>query len=122
MERTAGGIALEMTGALLLATAVCDAVGFHSVSFLLLVLCVAVAAAAGLAAFARVIDEDAGRIQASLAATLLAVVLFGAAVRSPAVAASGVPPAATVALAAAFVVLLLKALVVLAERPTRSSP
>jgi hypothetical protein len=120
MERTAGGIALETTGALLLTIAVCDALGFHSISFLLLVLGVAVAAGAGLAAFARVIDEDAGRIQASLAAALLAVMLFGAAVRSPAVAAAGVPPAATVALAAGFVVLLLQAVVVLAERPARS--
>jgi hypothetical protein len=121
MERTAGGIALETTGALLLTTAVCDALGFHSISFLLLVLCVAVAAGAGLAAFARVIDENAGRVQASLAAALLAVVLCGAVVRSPAVAASGVPLAATVALAAAFVVLLLQALVALVERPSRST-
>jgi hypothetical protein len=120
MERTASGIALETTAAILLVTVACDAFGLYSLSFLLLVLGVPLAAAAGLAALARVIDEDRGRVQVALAAALLAVVLFGAAVRSPAIAAPGVPPAATVALAAAFLVLLLHGLVALVERPARS--
>jgi hypothetical protein len=116
MERTAGGTALEATAAILLLTAVCDALGFHSISFLLFVLGVPVVAYACLAALARVIDRDRGRMQVALAAMLLAIVLFGAAVRSPAVAEPGIPPAATVALAAAFLVLLLQGLVALGER------
>jgi hypothetical protein len=115
MERTASGIALETTAVILLITVACDAFGLYSLSFLLLVLGVPLAAAAGLAALARVIDEDRGRVQVALAAALLAV-----AVRSPAIAAPGVPPAATVALAAAFLVLLLHGLVALVERPARS--
>lgn len=117
MERTASGTALEATAAILLVTAICDALGLHSASFLFLVLGVPVVAYAGLAALARVIDLDRGRIQVALAASLLAIVLFGAAVRSPAVAATGLPPAATVALVAAFLVLLVQGLVALAERP-----
>jgi hypothetical protein len=119
MERTASGTALESTAAILLATALCDALGLHSASFLLLVLGVPVAAYAGLASLARVIDRDRGRVHVGLSAALLAVMLFGAAVRSPAVAEPGVPPAATVALVAAFLVLLLQALAALAERPAR---
>lgn len=120
VERTTSGTALEATAALLLATAVADALGSQSVSLLLFVLAVPVAAVTGLAALARVIDDDEGRVAAVLAAVLLAVVLFGAAVRSPAIAEPGVPPAATVALVAAFVVLLAQALLALAERPARS--
>jgi hypothetical protein len=118
MER-AGGTALEAIAIILLVTAVCDALDLHSASFLLLVLGVPVVAYAGLAALARVVDSDTGRLQVALAATLLAVILFGAAVRSPAVAAPGVPPAATVALVAAFLVLLLQGLAALAEGPAR---
>jgi hypothetical protein len=120
MERTASGTALEATAAILLMTAVSDALGFHGASFLLLVLGVPVAAFAGLDALARLIDRDRGRVQVALAATLLAIVLFGAAVRSPAIAEPGIPPAATVALVAAFLVLLVQGLVALAERPARS--
>lgn len=119
MERTASGLALETTAGLLLLTALCDALGFQSASFLFLVLAVPAAAATCLATLAHVIDEDEGRVQASLAVALLAVVFLGAALRSPAVAEPGMPPAATVALAAAFVVLLVQALVGLAGRSAR---
>jgi hypothetical protein len=84
------------------------------------VLGVPVVAYACLVALARLIDRDRGRVQVALAASLLAIVLFGAAVRSPAVAEPGIPPAATVALVAAFLVLLFQGLVALGERPTRS--
>ena len=113
MERVSG-TALEAIAVVLLVTAGCDALGLHSASFLALVLGVPVVAWAGLTALAGVIDQDRGRLQVALAAILLAVVLFGAAVRSPAVAATGIPPAATVALVAAFLVLLLQSL---AEAP-----
>jgi hypothetical protein len=112
-------MALEVIAALLLATAVADGLGFHSVAFLLLVLTVPASAGAGLSALATVIDSGTGRLQTALAGVLLFVVLVGAAVRSPAAADPGVPPAATVALAAAFVVLLALALLALAERPAR---
>jgi hypothetical protein len=119
MERTASGGALEATAGILLATAASDALGLHSASFLLLVVGVPVAAYAGLAALSRVIDLDRGRLHVALAAALLVLVLLGAAVRSPAVATPEVPPAATVALAGAFAVLLLQCLAILAERPAR---
>ena len=89
MERTASGTALEATAAILLVTAICDSLGLHSASFLFLVLGVPVVAYGGLSALAHVIDLNRGRIQVALAASLLAIVLFGAAVRSPAVAATG---------------------------------
>lgn len=121
MERTltgATGTAVEATAALLLSTAVSDALGFGSISFLLLVLGVPVSAAAGLVCLARVID-GAGpveRLQAALAALLLVAILVGAATRSPAHAEPGAPPFATAALAAAFVFLLLQAVLALADR------
>lgn len=120
MERSASGMALEATAVVLLVTAASDALGFHSASFLLAVIGVAVAAGVVLAALAHVIDRDSGRMQVGLAATLLAVMLFGAAVRSPAVAEPVVPPAATVALVAGFVVLLLLAVAALGERSARA--
>jgi hypothetical protein len=124
MERasSASGPAVEATAAILLVTAASDALGFRSASFLLLVLAVPVAAYGGLAALAHVIDLDRGRAHVVLAVALLAFVLFGAAVRSPAVAAPEVPPAATVALVAAFVVVLLQGLAALVERPARTEP
>lgn len=120
MERSASGMALEATAVVLLTTAASDALGFHSASFLLAVIGVPVAAGAVLAALAHVIDRDRGRVQVGLSATLLAAMLFGAAARSPAVAEPVVPPAATVALVAAFLVLLVQALAVLGERSARA--
>lgn len=120
MGHGASGTALEATAGILLVTTLTDALGFHSASFLFVILSVPVAAAALLAAIARVIDRDSGRLQVWLSACLLAVVLFGAAVRSPAIAEPAVPPAAALALAAAFLVLLLQALVALGERYARA--
>ncbi len=120
MERTASGTALEAMAAVFVVAALCDALGFHSASFLFVILAVPLAAAAVLGAIARVIDRDVGRPQVWLSAGLLAVVLFGAAVRSPAVAEPAVPLAATAALAAAFLLLLLLALFTLGERSARA--
>lgn len=122
MGHGASGTALEATAGILLVTALTDALGFHSASFLFVILSVPVAAVALLGAIARVIDRGSGRPQVWLSACLLAVVLFGAAVRSPAIAEPAVPPAAPVALAAAFLVLLLQALVALGERSARTQP
>lgn len=121
----AGAMAVEVAGALLLATAVSDALGHAAASFYLLVLAVPVTAIAGLVCFGRVVDaagngagDALGRLQASLATVLVVLIVIGAAVRAPAVAEDVVPAAASVALAVAFGVLVLQALVALV--PVRS--
>ena len=121
----AGAMAVELAGALLLVTAVSDALGQAAASFYLLVLAVPVTAIAGLVCFARVVDavgngrgDALGRLQASLATVLVLTIVIGAAVRAPAVAEGVVPAGASVALAVAFGVLVLQALVALV--PVRS--
>jgi hypothetical protein len=121
----AGAMAVELAGALLLATAVSDALGQAAASFYLLVLAVPVTAIAGLVCFGRVVDaagngrnDTLGRLQASLATVLVATIVIGAAVRAPVVAEHVVPAGASVALAVAFGVLVLQALVALV--PVRS--
>ena len=116
----AGAMAVELAGALLLVTALTDALGLAAASFYLLVLGVPVTAIAGLVCFARVVDaangsdgDALGRLQAALATVLVVTIVAGAAIRGPAVAEGVIPPAATAALAAAFVVLVLQALVAL---------
>ena len=116
----AGAMAVELAGALLLVTAVTDALGLAAASFYLLVLGVPVTAIAGLVCFARVVDaangsegDALGRLQTGLATVLVITIVAGAAARGPAVAEGAIPPAATAALAAAFVVLVLQALVAL---------
>jgi hypothetical protein len=116
----AGAMAVELAGAILLGTAVSDALGLAAASFYLLVLGVPVTAIAGLVCFARVVDavngaggDALGRVQTALATLLVLLVVAGAAVRGPAVPEDVVPAAATAALAAAFAVLVLQALVAL---------
>lgn len=116
----ASAMAVELAGALLLATAVSDAFGFAGASFYLLVAGVPVTATAGLVCFARVVDavnggqiDPLGRLQALLSAFLVAVVVVGAAIREPAIGADDVPPEATAALAFGFVLLVLQALIAL---------
>jgi hypothetical protein len=116
----ASAMAVEAAAALLLATALFDALGFASASFYLLVLGVPITAGAGLVCFARVVDavnggrmDVLGRVQAGLSALLVAAVVLGAAVRAPALGAGDIPPAATAALACGFGLLLLQALVAL---------
>jgi hypothetical protein len=116
----AGAMAVELAGALLLVTAVSDALGLAAVSFYLLVLGVPVTAIAGLVCFGRVVDtvngsggDALGRLQTALATVLVVTIVAGAAVRGPAVPEDVVPPAATAALAAAFAVLVVQALVAL---------
>jgi hypothetical protein len=116
----ASAMAVELAGALLLATAVSDAFGFAGASFYLLVAGVPVTATAGLVCFARVVDavnggriDPLGRLQALLSALLVAVVVVGAAIREPAIGADDVPPAATAALGFGFGLLVLQALIAL---------
>jgi hypothetical protein len=111
--------AVEAAALMLLATAACDRLGLAAASFYLLVAAVPVTAVAGLACFARVVDgeEDArGRVQALLLAGLVAVVVLGAAARSPALAEGAVPPAASAAVVLGLLLLGLQALVALAPR------
>jgi hypothetical protein len=116
----ASAMAVELAGALLLATAVSDAFGFAGASFYLLVTGVPVTATAGLVCFARVVDavnggqiDPLGRLQALLSALLVGVVVVGAAIREPAIGADDVPPEATAALGFGFVLLVLQALIAL---------
>ena len=116
----ADAMAVELAGALLLVTAVTDALGLAAASFYLLVLGVPVTAIAGLVCFARVVDavngsegDALGRLQTALATVLVVTIVAGAALRGSAVAEGVIPPAATAVLAAAFVVLVLQALVAL---------
>jgi hypothetical protein len=116
----AGAMAVELAGTLLLAVAVSDALGLAAASFYLLVLAVPVTAAAGLVCLARVVDassdgrEDAlGRVQAGLATLLVLAIVVGAAIRAPVVPEDAVPGFASGALAVAFGVLILQALIAL---------
>ena len=112
---------VELATVLLVATAVCDALGFAVASFYVLLAGVPLLATAALAAFAGLVDaangdgmERRGRLQAALSALLVAVVVLGAALRSPAVSdANGAGPE-TLVLAAGFLFVALHALVALA--------
>jgi hypothetical protein len=113
-------MAVELAAALLLATAVSDALGFAGTSFYLLVAGVPVTATAGLVCFARVVDavnggriDLLGRLQAGLSALLVAAIVVGAAIREPALGADEIPPEATAVLGLGFGVLVLQALIAL---------
>ena len=117
----ASAMAVELAAALLLATAVSDALGFAGASFYLLVAGVPVSATAGLVCFAHVVDavnggriDLLGRTQASLSALLVAAIVVGAAIREPAIGADTVPPEATALLGFGFALLVLQALIALA--------
>jgi hypothetical protein len=116
----ASAMAVELAAALLLATAVSDALGFAGASFYLLVAGVPLTAAAGLVCFAHVVDavnggrlDLLGRLQATLSALLVAAVVIGAAIREPAVGVGDIPPAATAILGFGFALLVLQALIAL---------
>jgi hypothetical protein len=116
----ASAMAVELAAALLLATAISDALGSAGASFYLLVAGVPLTAAAGLVCFAHVVDavnggrlDTLGRLQATLSALLVAVVVIGAAIREPAVGTGDVPPAATAILGFGLALLVLQALIAL---------
>ena len=116
----ASAMAVELAAALLLVTAVSDALGFAGTSFYLLVAGVPLTAGAGLLCFARVVDtvndgqvDTLGRLQATLSALLVATVVIGAAIREPSVATGHVPPSATGVLALGFALLVAQALIAL---------
>ena len=126
-------MAVELVAALLLATAVSDALGFAGASFYLLVAGVPLTAGAGLICFARVVDavnegrlDSLGRLQATLSALLVAAVVIGAAVREPSIASGTIPPTATAILALGFGLLVAQALIALVpvrrKRPKDISP
>jgi hypothetical protein len=112
--------AVEAASALLLATAVTDALGYPGASFYLLVAGVPVAALAGLLCFAEVVDaveqgrmDLRGRVQAGLLGLLLAAIVLGAAAREPSIQDGSVPAAATAALALGLAALAVQAIVAL---------
>jgi hypothetical protein len=114
-------MAVELAAAILLATAVSDALGFAGASFYLLVLGVPLTGAAGLVCLGRVVDtvngdggDLLGRVQAALAGLLVLIVVVGAAMREPAVPADRVPGEATALLALGFGLLLVQALIAVA--------
>jgi hypothetical protein len=116
----ASAMAVELAAALLLATAISDALGFAGASFYLLVAGVPLTAAAGLVCFARVVDamnegrmDSLGRLQATLSALLVAAVVIGAAIREPSVGSGDVSPPATAVLAFGFTLLVAQALIAL---------
>jgi hypothetical protein len=116
----AGAMAVELAGALLLAVALSDALGLAAASFYLLVVAVPVTAAAGLVCLGRVVDastrgrgDGLGRLQAGLSTLLVLAIVVGAAARAPIVPEDDVPGFASGALAVAFGVLILQALVAL---------
>jgi hypothetical protein len=116
----ASAMAVELAAALLLVTAVSDALGFAGTSFYLLVAGVPLTAGAGLLCFARVVDtvndgqvDTLGRLQATLSALLVAIVVIGAAIREPSVSTGHVPPSATGVLALGFALLVAQALIAL---------
>jgi hypothetical protein len=116
----ASAMAVELAAALLLATALSDALGFAGASFYLLVAGVPLTAAAGLICFAKVVDamndgrmDSLGRLQATLSALLVGAVVVGAAIREPSVESDKVPPSATAILAFGFALLVAQALIAL---------
>src|SRR6266508_4020104 len=92
----ASAMAVELAAALLLATAISDALGFAGASFYLLVAGVPLTAVAGLICFARVVDA-----------------VNEAAIREPSVGSGDVPPPATAVLAFGFALLVAQALIAL---------
>jgi hypothetical protein len=123
----AGATAVELAGALLLAVAVTDALGHAAASFYLLLLAVPVTAAAALVCFARVVDHSGGggdplgRLQALLATLLVFSIVVGAAIRAPVLPEGAVPGLASGALAVAFGVLILQALLSLGPARSQSA-
>jgi hypothetical protein len=116
----ASAMAVELAAALLLATAISDALGFAGDEKVERRAGVPLTAAAGLICFACVVDamnegrmDSLGRLQATLSALLVATVVIGAAIREPSVGAGDVPPSATAVLAFGFALLVAQALIAL---------
>lgn len=115
--------------ALVLATALADAIGLHGLAYYALLCALPAVALAGLASFDRVLDgeEDEIRIlQALLWVALLVLVVAGCAARSHALGVPGVPPFASSTLIAALGIVCIKAVLAtgaqLRGRPRRRHP
>src|SRR5215210_2300864 len=83
---------------LVIAAAAADGAGAHGVAFYALLLAVPAAAIAALEAFGHVLDGADQHLHALLWAVVLALLVIGAAVRSPAIADGAVPALARSAL------------------------
>jgi hypothetical protein len=118
MQPASARTMLAAMAALLVATAGAEAWGSASTAFHLFVLGVPVSAAAGLFAFARLVDTVNGGtfglgrwIEAGLAALLVLAFVVGAGARSPVAFDEGFPGIARAALLLAFVTLALQGVV-----------
>ena len=99
---------------LVLAAALADARGAHSLAFDALLAAVPFTAVAGLVAFGAYLerrDDSVGGLQALRWALALCLVVLSCAVRSPATEAGVVPPLGASALMACLAVFVLKAVV-----------
>jgi hypothetical protein len=96
-------------GVLAAAAAVADFASAPVLAFYALVLAVPPAAAAGLAAYGDLIDEDAGWLRACLWPAALELLVVGTAARAPALGEGTVPALATSALLACLALFLAQA-------------
>jgi hypothetical protein len=94
-----------------IAAAAADGAGARGVALYALLLAVPAAAVAALEAFGRVLDGAAEHLHALLWTVVLALLVVGAAVRSPAVAEGSVPTLARSALLACLAVFCVQAAV-----------
>jgi hypothetical protein len=97
--------------ALVIAAAAADGAGAHALAFYALLLAVPAAAVAALEAFGHVLDGARDHVHAALWTIVLALVVFGAAVRAPAVTEGSVPALARSALLACLAVFCVQAAV-----------
>ena len=117
---------LVPSGLVLGVLALADQAGAGAALFYLFLVGIVVTVAAGLAGFGRLVDAAAGgsvpvlgRVQAVLSAALVALLVAGAASRSPAALALEAPGLASVAIVAGLVVLVVQlfaSLVAVGER------
>jgi hypothetical protein len=119
-------LTLVPSGLVLAVLALADRAGVDGALFYFFLAGVVVTAAAGLAGFGRIVDATEGgavpllgRVQAALSAVLVALLVAGAASRSPAALALDAPGLASVAIVAGVVVLAVQvsaSLVAVGER------
>jgi hypothetical protein len=111
-----------LTAALVLAAALADAASSPQLAFYALLAAVPAAAACGLAVFGELLEQDGRIAQACVWALVLTLVVVGAATRSPALLAGGVPVVGATALMACLALLSLEGmLAAVAEFRARST-
>jgi len=97
-----------LTAALVLVAAIADAASSPQLAFYALLAAVPATAACGLSVFGELLEEDGRIAQALLWALVLTLVVTGAATRSPALLAGGVPVVGATALTACLALLSLE--------------